>query len=409
MGAAPSQAIAELVASLDLSVGDTTTARSLPAECYTSEEFFELEKQALFFREWLCVGHHSSIPDTGDYFTLTIADEPLVIVRGDDGVVRALSSICQHRGHPVAVDSGNCSQFRCPYHWWSYSLDGSLVAAPEMRHTIGLPELRAEVRLPALKVELWHGLIFVNFDPDAEPLAPRLWRLDQELAGFAMEDLVATPAEDAGARPWNWKLHHENALEPYHTQFVHRGYHEMAPANLARFWDFDEDEGVIMHPTYFDNVLGGVDGGMNPMGTAISPPIEGLSDEQRRRVVFGSIPPTLFLSIFPNYVGLSVLLPQSAGVTMGRRHLLYPKAVAQDPKWDWIHQCEEAFDDVAGVQDAYTTTTMQKALRSQFAPRGRYSHQEATLPQFNTWLVQRYRRHLDRVGTPVDIDAAVGR
>lgn len=405
MGAAPSPSIIELVASLDASLGDTTTARTLPGACYTSEEFFAFEKEALFFKEWLCVGHHSSIPGPGDYFTLTLADEPLVIVRGDDGAIRAMSSICQHRGHPVAVDSGTCSQFRCPYHWWSYGLDGSLVAAPEMRHTVPLPELRSEVRLPQLKVELWQGLIFVSFDLDAAPLAPRLWRLEQELEGFGLADLVATPAEDAGQRPWNWKLHHENALEPYHTQFVHRGYHEMAPANLARFWDFDEDEGVIMHPTYFDNVLGGVDGGLNPMGTAISPVIEGLSDEQRSRVLFGSIPPTLFLSIFPNYVGLSILLPQSAGVTGGRRHLLYPKAVAEDPKWAWIHQCEEAFDDVAGAQDADTTSIMQKALRSRFAPRGRYSHQEATLPQLNTWLVQRYQQHLAEIsdGTPVTL------
>jgi nitrite reductase/ring-hydroxylating ferredoxin subunit len=396
----------EIVATLGSSLGDTTTARSLPGECYTSEEFFAFEKEALFMREWLCVGHHSSIPNPGDYFTLTLVDEPLVIVRGDDGVVRAMSSICQHRGHPVVVDSGTCSQFRCPYHWWSYGLDGRLVAAPEMRQTVPLPELRAEVRLPELKVELWHGLIFVTFDLEAAPLAPTLWRLERELEGFDVENLVATPAEDAGERPWNWKLHHENALEPYHTQFVHRGYHEMAPAQRAAFWDFEPDEGVVMHPTYFDNVLGGLDGGLNPMGTAISPVIEGLSDEQRRRVLFGSIPPTLFLSIFPNYIGMSILLPQSAGVTGGRRQLLYPRAVASDPKWEWIHQCEEAFDDVAGAQDAATTSTMQKALRSRFAPRGRYSHQEATLPQLNTWLVQRYQRQIERmapVATPVSL------
>jgi nitrite reductase/ring-hydroxylating ferredoxin subunit len=398
MGPLPSPTVADVVARLDACVGDTRTARTLPGVCYTSEEFFAFEKEAIFFREWLCLGHHSSVPAVGDYFTVTVADEPLVVVRGDDGAVRVLSAVCQHRGHPVAAGSGTCKQFRCPYHWWTYALDGSLLAAPEMRHTVALPELRAEVSLPELRVELWHGLIFANFDPEAAPLGPTLWRLERELAGFGVEDLVATPAESVGERPWNWKLHHENALEPYHTQFVHRGYHEMAPAGMARFWGFEEDEGVVMHPTYFDNVLGGVDGGMNPMGMAISPVIPGLSDEQRRRVVFGSIPPTLFLSIFPNYVGLSILLPQSAGVTTGRRHLLYPKGVAEDPRWEWIHACEEAFDDIAGAQDAATTSTLQRSLRSRFAPSGRYSHQEATLPQFNTWLVRRYRRHLEALG-----------
>jgi hypothetical protein len=172
----------------------------------------------------------------------------------------------------------------------------------------------------------------------------------------------------------------------------------MAPVSRAAFWDFDEDEGVVMHPTYFENAQGGLDGGINPMGTAISPVIPGLSDEQRSRVVFGSIPPTLFLSIFPNYVGLSILLPQSAGTTTGRRHLLYPKSVAEDPKWAWVHASEEAFDDVAGAQDAATTSTLQLSLRSRFAPSGRYSHQEATLPQFNTWLVRRYQRYLAGAG-----------
>src|ERR1700760_3275314 len=170
---------------------DFTTARTLPSTVYTSEEFYAFEKEAIFAREWLCLGHISAIPNVGDYFTIQVADEPLIVVRGEDGAVRVMSSICQHRGYPVKIDGdkGNTKQFRCDYHYWAYGLDGQLVAAPEMSRTCPIQQLRAETQLPQLKVEIWHGMIFANMDPNAAPLAPTLGKLDEEMAAYDVSNL----------------------------------------------------------------------------------------------------------------------------------------------------------------------------------------------------------------------------
>src|SRR5262245_54647804 len=110
--------VLELLAQLDDCIKDLPEARTMPGGIYTSEEFFRFEFESVFATEWLCLGHHSQIPEPGDYFTVTLADEPLIVVRGEDGEIRVMSAICQHRGYPVTSEApkGNAKSFRCPYH-----------------------------------------------------------------------------------------------------------------------------------------------------------------------------------------------------------------------------------------------------------------------------------------------------
>ena len=116
-----------LLASLADSTEPVATARALPAEVYTSDEFLAFEKDALFAHEWLCVGRSERIPEPGDWFTVVIADEPLIVVRGKDGTVNCVSGVCQHRAMQVCEGSGNATTFTCPYHHWTYALDGRLL------------------------------------------------------------------------------------------------------------------------------------------------------------------------------------------------------------------------------------------------------------------------------------------
>ena len=169
----------------DLSPSDwTRSARpvadvvTLPPECYTSQEFFEqVERPAIFDREWLCVGRTERVPNPGDYYTITVVDEPLVVTRDHkDGEIHVLSAVCQHRGHLVVEGAGSCRIFQCPLHHWTYGTDGELRSAPTMSETPGFD--RAKYALPRLRVEIWQGFIFVNFDEDAAPLAPRLTTLE---------------------------------------------------------------------------------------------------------------------------------------------------------------------------------------------------------------------------------------
>jgi phenylpropionate dioxygenase-like ring-hydroxylating dioxygenase large terminal subunit len=138
-------------------IGPVKDAEILPAEAYVSEEFWEFEKRAIFARQWLAIGHVNEVPKSGDHLPLVVNDEPVMVVRDDAGAVRVLSSICQHRGHPLvggvveAPPPGRCLNARrlvCPYHNWVYGLDGKLVGAPSMSETTPIAELRPAARNP---------------------------------------------------------------------------------------------------------------------------------------------------------------------------------------------------------------------------------------------------------------------
>ncbi|MCU1497175.1 MAG: hypothetical protein JWM47_1128 [Acidimicrobiales bacterium] len=395
--------VLEILGQLGDSVKEVGEARTMPAAVYTSEEFFRFEYEALFSREWLCLGHQSQVPEPGDYFTIQVGPEPLIVVHTEEGDINVLSSICQHRGFPLTAEepTGNTRHFKCPYHSWTYGLDGRLVAAPEMHRTVDLGALRAETCLPRLQVELFHGLIFANMDPDAAPLAPTVAKFGAELDNFDVPNLVAMPPIDYPDQPWNWKGMHENALEPYHTSFVHRGYHDVAPASTARFTEWDDDDGQVMHPTYFKHI----DGAVNPTLRAMFPILPKLSEEQRHRVMFASIPPTAFVALMPDQVFLFLVLPSSAGTMHLRIMWLFPQTTIDAPNFDWIYQSQTGANDILNQQDMATNETMQLGQRSRFAPRGRYAWQEETLPQFNRWLVKRYRAYVEECSpeTPVDI------
>ena len=376
---------------MEISVLEVEEARSMPAAAYTSEAFYEFEKEAVFYRTWVWLGHQNQIPDPGDYFAITIADEPLLVVRQADGEILVMSAVCRHRGHPIAHGEGeregNCSRFRCPYHSWTYGLDGRLMAAPSMDRTVDSAALRAETRLPRLRVELFHGLIFANFDADAAPLAPTLGKLDRELTTFGLADMVVMPQILETDLAWNWKIMHENGIEPYHTDFVHKGYHDMAPSRNSIFFDWDDGDGQIMHPTYFTKK----DGGFNPRHTAPFPPIPTLTDDQRERVIFGSVPPTLFYCLMPDQIFTFLILPQATNRMALGLNFYYPRSTRQMATFDWAYQGQAAATDIFGVQDERTNAALQRGLGSRFAPRGRYCYLEATLPQFNRWLLARYR------------------
>ena len=158
----------ELLDSFESSVVPQPEADTLPAVVYTSEEFLDFEREAIFDHEWLCVGLASRIPDVGDWFTVDVNDERLIITRDKGGEVRALSSVCQHRAQAICEGAGNSTTFKCPYHHWTYGLDGRLLGAPAMERTENFD--KKEWGLPSVMAEVWQGFIFVNLDPEARLL-----------------------------------------------------------------------------------------------------------------------------------------------------------------------------------------------------------------------------------------------
>jgi phenylpropionate dioxygenase-like ring-hydroxylating dioxygenase large terminal subunit len=385
------------------SVGPVESAEILPAEAYTSEQFWEFEKDAIFSREWLCVGHANEVPNPGDHLPLTLLEEPVLLVRDDTGTVRVLSAICQHRGHPIfgglaqrAADAPclNAKTLLCPYHNWAYRLDGRLIGAPSMQETTPVAQLRQSIRLPEIRSEIFHGLVFINFDAAAEPLAPRLAKFARELETYPLAELVPAQILALKDLKWNWKLHHENALEPYHTDYVHKGYHDAVPSQLTRFYEFDAGDSGIFRTTGLLAAEGDL---FEAGGGRRLPEIDGLTPEQRKRVLFVSIMPNVFAVVQPSSVSMTILNPHSAGVISSRRINLFPKAAASDSDFERITNEQLERNKILIMQDQVTLLALQEAYRSRFTPRGKLARLETGIAQLNQWIVDKYRRALDRL------------
>ena len=208
---------------------DDAACFTLPPAAYTDPDLYALEVERIFRREWLIVGRASDVARPGDWFTIDVLDDPILVVRGTDGQVRAFSNVCRHRYMPVALEKkGNDRRFVCAYHGWVYGTDGRLVAAPLMEGSLGFDKARCG--LPQYRLEQWQGFLFINLDDDAAPLAPQMAEADARLESYRSAELVTGLAFDT---IWegNWKLATENGMEYYHHMGLHgRTLEAMLPA-----------------------------------------------------------------------------------------------------------------------------------------------------------------------------------
>ena len=383
----------EFFDSLESSILEIEHANTLPPLCYTDAGFFDFEKRALFDHEWLCVGRVDWLPNPGDFYTTTVVNEPIVVVHDRDGTIRAMSSVCQHRAMLVAEGAGNTRTFTCPYHHWVYNLKGDLINAPAMEKTCNFHKETSG--LPNFKLEIWHGFIFINFDDDAKPLAPRLTALEPILANYEIASAEG-PAPDRDIQyPFSWKVMFENNNDGYHANRLHQGeFHDYIPSELAEFPEFLPEETAGFYRT---NGTLHKDASFNPTQKALMPVFPKLNDEERNRMAFANLPPSLSLVLTCDAVIYLILRadgPESHQLDLG---VLFAKGAMDDPEFDKKMEMviERALD--INAQDIHVDELVQKGLRSRYAPRGRYSWQEGAQRQFNTWLVPRYRAQWEQM------------
>ena len=383
---------------------DGGAAPMLPRECYTSQEFFEFEREAVFARSWVCVGRVEQIANPGDYLAANVAGEPLLVVRTEDSSVKAMSAVCRHRGEVLACTSGSTASFRCPLHFWTYDLDGRLIAAPRLSSD-ERTQLRSRVQLPAVKHEVWHGFIFVNLDAGAAPLAPSLAKLEPCWNGYPEAEMTAVPPVPMD-KPlaWNWKVHLENFTDAYHPEFVHRGTHDFAPSNHpnggVEFTPMAATDNAILRSV----PLLKPDGGMMQDGWgehAMFPAIEGLSERQRGRLFFAMLPPSMTLVFAPGAIAYTLVSAAAADATFAASDRqtgggwLLPKSTLALP--DFERRAATVREGAAKIwaQDVPVNLGMQAGKRSRFMPEGYYAPLETTLRQFNAWLLGKYRAALE--------------
>ena len=384
------------LAALEASTVEVNEAITLPPACYTSEEFLAFERQAIFERDWLCIGHEGQIPNAGDYFCVQLFEEPLVAARGTDDVVRVMSSVCRHRGMIVAEGSGNGSSFRCPYHFWVYGLDGQLLGAPAMEQRAGFD--KSCLGLPQLKTEIWNGFIFVTFDDEAPPLVPTLGGLDGILRNYRLSETAWIDGGHFEDLPWNWKVMLENFVDGYHNNRLHSGIGDVMPCSDATFVPFDPERDN--HISRSNRTLK-QDASFNLTREPLFPVFPHLSEEDRWHWNFALVPPMLALAIVPDQVAYFTIFPNGANsISIQIGYLFHPRVVEM-PMFDVRFAQAKADVDNFNGADIHADTMVQVGLRSRFAPRGPYSWQEATLQQINNWLVKRYRDHYRRDPAPV--------
>ncbi len=372
--------------SLMSSVRPVDQAEALPPACYVDPQFYAFEKQALFQREWLCVGREAWVAEPGDYFTTTVADEPIVVARTRQGELKAMSAVCQHRAMLVAEGHGNARGFVCPYHHWTYGLDGRLINAPAMERACDFD--KAQWGLPAFRLETWLGFVFVNLDPDAAPLAPRLSALTEALAGYDLANTEGPRPGAPGVYPWNWKVMFENNNDGYHANRLHQGpLHDFVPSALAEFPDLPADTAGYLrfngstHP----------DASFNVTQKAILPVFPGLGEAERRRMVFANVPPTLSLVMTADmviYLIVRATGPETHEMDTG---LLFAPGAMEDKAFQHKLDMIMAAAGAIIAQDLHVDELVQKGLRSRYAVRGRYSWQEGAQSAFNGWLNHRYQ------------------
>ncbi len=379
--------------------GGDAAERMLPGGCYTSPAFFEFERKMVFARSWICVGRVEQVPEAGDCLSAQPAGEPIIIVRSKSGEIRAMAATCRHRGQIIAC-SGNQKLLRCPLHFWTYDLEGNLLGAPRMDRE-AIVALGQAAALPPVQLELWHGFIFVNLDPNAAPLAPTLAKVEPFWEGYDDADLIGIPPRLAEKPlPWNWKIHVENFTDAYHPEFVHRGTHDFAPSVMPDrgvvFTDMKAGDNAIVRTVPM--IL--PDGGMMSDGwgqKAAFPPITTISAAQRQRLTFAMIPPSMTLVFAPNAIAYTMIAAAGVEATFASSDRqtaggwLLPRSSVNLP--DFADRAASVLEGAAKIwaQDVPINLAMQQSKHARLAPRGVYGPLETTLVQFNTWLLHAYK------------------
>ena len=203
--------------------------RSLDAVLYRGAAQYEAERRTVFARSWLLFAHESQLADAGSYVATSIADFPLIVVRGDDGRIRAFHNVCRHRAGPLAEDGeGRCADgLVCRYHGWRYALDGRLANARDFGPAEGFDP--RELSLYSLACESWRGFVFVNLNEDAASLASAIAPLAEKTRDMPLERFRFRHRQVHRIR-CNWKTYVENYLEGYHIPLVHPGLNEQIDA-----------------------------------------------------------------------------------------------------------------------------------------------------------------------------------
>ena len=348
-------------------------AFTLPARFYVDPRYFEREMQQLFARMWICAGRAEQVAEPGRFFLREFLGERIVITRSASSV-NAFYNVCRHRGTELCTEAAGTfpGSIQCPYHAWTYDLDGRLIGAPHMDE---VPHFdRADYPLHRIRTELWDGHVFINLDPDAQPLAAQLGGLREKFRPWQMEDLRLGHRIVYDVKA-NWKLIVQNYNECLHCPNLH-------PA-LNKLSHYLSGENEPLQATYMGGRMDlrpGVDT-LSMDGTCPRALLPGLSPDDRRRVYYYAIFPNMLLSLHPDYMLVHTLWPVAPDRTFNicEWHF-HPHELAREG-----FRADDAveFWDMTNRQDWHVCELSQSGISSRAYTPGPYSNREDLLFAFD--------------------------
>lgn len=281
-----------------------TPFATLPTWVYHDAEFYELEKEAIFTRRWLLVGHASQLNRAGDYISLEVIGERIFVIRGKDGQLRAFDNVCRHRAAPLVTgEAGHCSGLIvCPYHGWRYGFDGGLQGVPAERSFADLD--KSQIRLPALQLEEWMGFIYIRFS-GAGPSVSQLMKSNEEEAGlYRFEQMKPLGQRSVVDCDFNWKLFSENDSEGYHIPVGHPGLRRLFGNSYSE--ELEGGEGSQAHSVLQEKE--------SPVWAErayqrLLPEVDHLPAHLKRAWIYYGIFPASVLQISPDMVDCYQVLP----------------------------------------------------------------------------------------------------
>lgn len=361
----------------------TMQSMTLPSRYYTDAAIFREELERFFFRQWICAGRSEQLGKSGDYFLCEVGGESIIVTRDSTGSLRAFYNVCRHRGTRMCRESSGtfAGRIQCPYHAWTYGLDGKLLGAPHMEDVGFQGE---QYPLHPAHVDTWDSHIFLNLAPQpTQSLAAQLADLPEKFASWKMQDLCLYKriAYDVKA---NWKLIIINYNECMHCPVLH--------PLLSRITDYLSGENEIPNSSYIGGSMDfrGKAQTMSMDGSIHRDYLPGLSESQRKQTLYYTVYPNLFLSLHPDYMMTHTLWPIAPdGTRVICEWHFHPKEMAKEN-----FQAADAvkFWDATNREDWGISELSQLGISSRAYVPGPYSQREALPIAFDQMIVAEERK-----------------
>ena len=366
----------DLVEALMRCTGSAATGHTLPAACYVDSEIASIEAEIMFRQGWVGIGRGDRWSSPGDYTAIELGGVPVVVVRDEDGDLRAYANTCRHRSSQVMEGEGNCTRMRCPFHFWTYGLDGRLVGAPSMQRTEDFE--RAAYGLHEFAATERYGFAFVSLEASPPAIDQWLGDFGDVHARWDLASLVTTRRREFTVA-CNWKGFAEVFNEYYHLPYVHPGSID------DTYNEPDEPEDVVGAWATHSSTTEGTGGLLEVDQAKALPAISTLTEREAHGVRYSWLFPTLVIATGAEGMWMYEVYPDGPDRCRCAQVVCFPPATVDLDQFERVAEAYYQRFDVAIAEDIPMLEQQHRGMQSPFAEQGRFSYLEPNVARFAGW------------------------